>query len=282
MLHRFVVDRCHNPSHKSGMDLKHPIIIFGGGAMGGALAREWYASKITGIYVVERDPVRRAALSAGGIRAFATLEDVPVEKSILVLAIKPQQMATLGEATLARIGQCRLLISIMAGVSLAALAALSPHSVRVMPNLPAQIAEGMSVACAPSLDAGRRNTVTTIFGEVGRVAWVEDEALLHAVTAISGSGPAYLFAFMEALEEAAVAQGLDATLARILVGQTMRGAALLATESEIPVAGLRQQVTSPGGTTEAALAMFIQHGLCGLVARAVEAAAERSKALGSS
>lgn len=264
------------------MDLKHPIIIFGGGAMGGALAREWYASKITGIYVVERDPVRRAALSAGGVRAFATLDDVPVEKSILVLAIKPQQMTTLSEATRTRIGQCRLLVSIMAGVPLATLADLSPHSVRVMPNLPAQIGEGMSVACAPALDAGRRNTVTTIFGEVGRVAWVEDEALLHAATAISGSGPAYLFAFMEALEAAAVAQGLDAALARLLVGQTMRGAAMLATKSEQPVASLRQQVTSPGGTTEAALAQFSQDGLKEMVERAALAAAQRSRALGNS
>ena len=258
---------------------QQPIIIIGGGNMGGAIAKRWHAAQAGCVHVVEHDATRREALSKLGITTHASLEHAPLAASYL-LAIKPQQFAeNISAFRHSMADREPLLISIMAGVSLAALRVISPRAVRVMPNLPALIGESMSVACAPGLDKPSEKTVTMLFESIGAVAWVAEEDQLHAVTAISGSGPAYIFAFMEALEQAAIDAGLDPELANHLVAQTLRGTALLAEQSPIDVATLRAQVTSKGGTTEAALKAFSEGKLGELVMRAVKAADARSKAL---
>ena len=258
---------------------QRPILIIGGGNMGGAMALRLHAAHPGSVAVVEHDSARRTGLTTHGIATYATLEEAPGAATYL-LAIKPQQWGDVARPLSEHLGgDTPLLLSIMAGIPLAQLHAVSPRAVRIMPNLPAVIGESMSVACAPTLDAATRATVTDIFSQIGRVAWVEDEEQLHAITAISGSGPGYVFAFMEALEHAAKAQGIAPELARQLVRQTLCGAALLASQSPETVATLRAQVTSKGGTTEAALTHFAQGDLEGLVRRAVDAAATRSRVL---
>lgn len=243
------------------------------------MARRWQAAGIAGLQVVERDAARRAALEAEGIICHETLAEA-APASLYVLAIKPQQFTAFRDELAAHMqASSPLLVSIMAGVPLAALEATGLRAVRVMPNLPAAIGEGMSVACAPALDAASRAEVSALLAVMGAVAWVEEEAQLHAVTAISGSGPAYLFAFIEALQQAAVAQGLSPELARQLVTQTVKGAALLASQSGDDAATLRAQVTSPGGTTQAALAVLMAGPWQALIVQAVEAAERRSQAL---
>ena len=260
---------------------QHPIIIIGGGNMGGAIASRWHAAQAGCVHVIEHDAKRRKALGDLGITTHVSLEHAPLAASYL-LAIKPQQFEeNVSEFRHIMLDREPLLISIMAGVSLAALKKISPRAVRVMPNLPAIIGESMSVACAPGLDIPSEKTVTMLFESIGAVAWVEDEEQLHAVTAISGSGPAYIFAFMEALQHAAIAAGLDPELASHLVAQTLRGTALLAEQSPIDIATLRAQVTSKGGTTEAALKALATGKLDALIARAVKAADARSKSLAS-
>ncbi len=257
----------------------HHIILIGGGNMGGAMATRWHKAGGHSIHVVETDATRREALAAQGITCHATLADAP-RGEIYVLAIKPQQFATTSEEIARTLdGSAPLLVSIMAGITLADLHRISARAVRVMPNLPAMIGQSMSVLCAPGLDEASRKKTEQLFVHVGAVAWVEDEQQLHATTAISGSGPAYVFALMEALQLAAVAQGLPASLAQQLITQTLRGAALLADASDEDAATLRKQVTSKGGTTEAALNVFAQGKLDELVARAVDAAAKRSREL---
>lgn len=259
--------------------MSQPIIIIGGGNMGGAIATRWPTADI---HIVEQNAARRGELSSRGITCHAALADAP-RGGLYLLAIKPQQFAEYsGELAAALKGNSPLLVSIMAGITLADLQKISPRAVRVMPNLPATIGESMSVLCAPSLDEKARAEVRNLFAHIGAVAWVEEEAQLHAVTAISGSGPAYLFALMEALQLAATKHGLDAKLAADLIAQTMRGAALLADQSSDDAATLRAQVTSKGGTTEAALQAFTTGDLNGVVERAVGAAIARSKALAKS
>lgn len=263
------------------MSLNHPVIMFGGGQMGGGLARFWSDHHIAGVQVVERDASRRAELSGSGMRCHAALSDVSLSKAILVLAVKPQQFANFDDATREHIKRAALVISIMAGIPLAAIQALHPHSARIMPNLPTAIGAGMSAGFAPTLDEARKRAVTTLFAATGKFFWLSDESQLHAVTAISGSGPAYVFEFLDALTAAARARGFDAKQARTLANQTLLGAALQAANSPLDAAMLRTQVASPGGTTEAAL-----RELTGkfepLLDAATRAAEIRSKALAGS
>lgn len=255
------------------------ILLIGGGNMGMALAARWRDSFAgTKLAIVETNAERRAQLSAQGFTAYASIDEVREAPSLIVLAVKPQVFPSIAD-TIRPLAANATLVSIMAGVPLKQLQAISPHAARVMPNTPAMIGEGMNAICAPGLSEERLDEVRTLFGTTGHVIVIGDEALMHAVTAISGSGPAYVFAFMESMEAAALSMGLDATTARALVMQTVRGAALLADQSGGDAARLRQQVTSPGGTTEAALKQFAAGGLDGLVKKAAEAALTRSKEL---
>jgi pyrroline-5-carboxylate reductase len=261
------------------MPTKPSILIIGGGHMGGALALRW---KQVGypVTVVERDVARHAFFSTHTIPCVAALAHVTTPFTIMVLAVKPQQFSELlSELTQNTTQSGAIILSIMAGISLAALQKISPNAVRIMPNLPVTVGEGMSVGFTTSPDASMRAIVQELFAAIGDFAWIEDEALLHAVTAISGSGPGYVFAFMEAIEEAAKTLGLTPALAHQLTCQTLRGTALLAAQSEASPSLLRAQVTSPGGTTEAALSTFTQQGFAHVILEGIRAATARSKAL---
>ncbi|MFN7452454.1 MAG: pyrroline-5-carboxylate reductase [Alphaproteobacteria bacterium] len=253
------------------------ILILGGGNMGSAIAARWVAAghPPAHIMVVEPSTLRRAALNDLGLVTVAALEDVSVTPDLLLLAIKPQSFAEVKSGLQKRWSDV-LVISIMAGVMLAEIP--STRRARVMPNLPVSLGLGMSVCCAPTLSPDDRKKVDDLFTACGEVAWLEDEKQFHAVTAISGSGPAYLFSFMEAFEAAARTLGLEANLAHQLVTQTLRGSVAMASAPQADVALLRAQVTSKGGTTEAALE-FLYQPLQPLLKQAVHAAAERSLAL---
>jgi len=149
--------------------------------------------------------------------------------------------------------------------------------VRCMPNTPALVKSGMTgLYAAPEIDEAQRQLAEAVLSAVGDTLWVEKEALLDAVTAVSGSGPAYFFLFMEAMIEAGTLLGLDADAARRLTLQTAFGAARMALESDLPPDELRRRVTSPGGTTEQAIAYFQQADLCDIVDEALRAAHDRS------
>ncbi len=256
------------------------LTILGGGNMGGAIARALAAKSTHELRLVEPDADKRAQFSTLGITCFATLAESP-PSDVLLVAIKPQQWdQTAKEIASYKGNRELLLISIMAGISIAALQQITPRVVRVMPNLPATIGEGMSVLTAPaSVSASDREVSAQLFETVGEIAWVNDEAELHAVTAVSGSGPGFVYAFMEALEQAAINQGLNAALAKTLITQTLCGASLLARESASTYAELRTQVTSKGGTTEAGLQALLTPAFQEAIEGAVLAAAARSKSL---
>lgn len=205
------------------------------------------------------------------------------DAKIWLLAVKPQMMqGVLGELR-SFAGQQALVVSIAAGIPLQQLRAglgPGPVLVRAMPNTPALVGAGISVLCAePGLSAQHRAQAQALLATVGSSTWIDDESLMDAVTAVSGSGPAYFFRLMEGIIEGALAAGLPPAIARELVLQTALGAAQLAQQSEESPGELRARVTSPGGTTAAALAVLDQGGFASLVAAAVAAATARGKAL---
>lgn len=210
-------------------------------------------------------------------------EEVAARANIVIIAVKPQQMGEVLTALGPVTSPDSTVISLAAGVSVAAMQeAFAPGvaCIRAMPNTPALVGEGMTVFSRDAaIDADRVATVHELLGAVGRVAEVE-ESFQDAVTAVSGSGPAYVFAMMEAMESAAVELGLDADVARSLVVQTFVGAATLARQTGEDPAELRRRVTSPGGTTAAALQVFTDRDLTDLVRSATRAARDRSMELG--
>lgn len=256
------------------------ILIIGGGNLGAGLAMRWQDDfEETRFIIAETNAERRAKLRDEGLDAPDELE-VPEEGfGVIVLAIKPQGFAELIPQLPSLIGEATL-VSVMAGITLDALKETgAEHVVRVMPNTPAMIGEGMSAIFAPGLPTERLEAVQQLFESAGRTVMVEHEEQMHAITAISGSGPGYVFAFMEALEQSAIGMGINAETARLLVQQTLVGSALLADYTKLDPARLRAQVTSPGGTTEAALNILNEHGFQALVKQAVETAQSRSKAM---
>ncbi|MBN8544021.1 MAG: pyrroline-5-carboxylate reductase [Alphaproteobacteria bacterium] len=252
---------------------EHPLLIIGGGNMGTALATRW---RQWSPLVVESSSLRRGILKDEGIESIESLAALTTPPRAAVLAVKPQSYHEIKPA-LAKWPNDTLVISIMAGVPLGA---LPKNSVRVMPNTPALVGQGMSVCCGPTIAEEDQRIVQDLFAAGGEVCWVNDEEQMHAVTAISGSGPAYVFAFMEALERAAIHLGLDAQTAHLLVKQTVFGSACMANTPFADVSKLREQVTSKGGTTEAALAVLLP-SLQTLIEATAQAAESRSKALSS-
>ncbi len=203
---------------------------------------------------------------------------------IVVLAIKPQMMeAVLSPLQNSLIDKPVLLVSIAAGISISTLESLSSAQqaiVRCMPNTPALLQAGASALFANEITSNeQKQNAEALFQAVGSVSWLQDEKDMDAVTALSGSGPAYFFLFIEALRDAAVAEGLDSEVANKLALQTAFGAARLALESDDDVAELRAKVTSPGGTTAAALDQFENDGFSTIIARAVAKAKARSEEL---
>ncbi|MDE2599614.1 MAG: pyrroline-5-carboxylate reductase [Rhodocyclaceae bacterium] len=262
------------------------ITFLGGGNMASALIgglREKGFSA-AGMQVVERNgEVRDALTERFGVRCTDSFDAASLNCEVLALAVKPQQMR---EAVAPLIGklEAQLVVSIAAGLRVADIARwLGGHQriVRTMPNTPALIGAGITgLYAAPGVDAEQRQLADTILTAVGSTIWVEDEAQVDAVTAISGSGPAYVFYFIEALESAALELGFDLPSARKLALETTLGAARLAARSNDAPAVLRERVTSKGGTTEAALRSLENDAVRAAISRAAKAAAARGRELG--
>jgi pyrroline-5-carboxylate reductase len=265
------------------------VLLIGAGRMGGALIKGWLAARrFTAVHVIE--PLPSDALKALAMKGTITLHErlemgaLPPLQAI-ILAIKPQILK--GEAHLLQaLGKTgALILCIAAGITSARLrAGVGPQArlVRAMPNTPGAIGRGITVlwadASLPSPDRALAEALTASFGET---LWLKDEILMDAVTAVSGSGPAYVFLMVEALAEAGRAQGLDAATAHRLARATICGAGALLDTDPRPAAELRQEVTSPGGTTQAALdVLMASDGLSELMGRAIAAATLRGKQLG--
>ena len=263
------------------------IAFIGGGNMAGALIGGLrQAGRSDRIVVVEVDAARRDVLrDTEGVEAFASIPGDIASASDIILAVKPADVRVVCESLRPHLA-CgtadTLLLSVAAGIPSASIAAWSGHGavVRAMPNTPALIGRGMTGLFArQAVSAAQRERICSIIAVTGDYLWFEAEDQIDAVTAISGSGPAYVFLFLEALEHAAVHMGLDAEQGRRLAIQTFAGAAELAARSPEPLATLRDRVTSKGGTTAAALAVMGNRGLAQILADAALAARDRSRAM---
>lgn len=204
------------------------------------------------------------------------------QADVVVLCVKPDKMSEICRG-LRDVAGNRLFISVAAGITTGNLRnwlGAGPAIVRCMPNTPALVGAGMTgLFAAAGLSQGYRAAAESLLGAVGEVCWFNQEADLDLVTAVSGSGPAYFFLLIEAMQEAAVSLGLDAKVARLLAEQTALGAATMASQGDLDASVLRENVTSPGGTTAAALNVFAQEGFKQIVQEALAAAAQRSKEL---
>jgi len=266
-------------------DLSGTILLAGAGKMGSAMLEGWLALGLApaNIAVIEPQPSREiAALSARGLRLNAS-RDAVGDIAAVVVAVKPQVADEVMPALAPFVGGATVVVSIMAGRTLQFLARSLPGAaiVRAMPNTPAAIGRGMTVAVANArVSNAQRALVDALLSAVGAVEWVADEALMDAVTALSGSGPAYVFLLAEAMARAGTAAGLPAALAATLARATVAGAGELLHRSPLDAATLRQNVTSPGGTTAAALEVLMADGgLERLMTAAIAAATKRSRDL---
>lgn len=274
-----------NQQSRDLSDFSGRLLLVGAGKMGSALLDGWLRLGLQAKNVAVLDPLPSAqivSLAERGLTLNPELNGLG-KADVIVLAIKPQ-IAAQAIAPLAPIvGAATLTVSIMAGRTLRFLAdALGDACalVRAMPNTPAAIGRGITVAVALRASAGQRQLAHRLLGATGAVEWVEDERLMDAVTAVSGSGPAYVFLLAEALAQAGVAAGLPPKLAQKLARETVAGSGELLHRSPLEAATLRENVTSPGGTTAAALQVLMaETGLIPLMREAVAAAAARSRQL---
>ena len=264
------------------------ILLVGFGNMGQALVRGWLDSGRAAASVRVVEPVASACAAARdlGVAASDSVATALVDfrPDVVVLAVKPNQIASVVGECSTSVGATTVWLSIAAGKPIAALSAGLGETaaiVRAMPNTPAAIGKGMTALVAnAAVTAEQRALCTDLMAAVGAVAWLDDERHMDAVTAVSGSGPAYVFLLIESLERAAVDLGLAPGLARQLALATVNGAAAYAAVADAGPAELRRRVTSPNGTTQAALEVLIaDDGLSGLLTRAVRAAAARSREL---
>lgn len=262
------------------------VAFIGGGNMAGALIGGMLHAgfEASEIDVLEIDPARGARLAERhGIRTHLTAGDWLQASEAIVLAVKPQQMQAAAAAIEPHLTR-PLVLSIAAGVRAQTIGQwlATGKIVRAMPNMPALIRAGISAAIAlPDVGASEKAAADAILSAVGTVIWLDDESMLDAVTAVSGSGPAYIFYFIEAMQAVAREMGFSEAHARALTLQTFAGAAQLATQSEESASALREKVTSKGGTTAAALASFERDKVDEAIARAIRAAAARARELGS-
>ncbi len=261
------------------------LLLVGCGKMGGAMLEGWL-ERGTGPVVVVEPHAASAAAFAGRVTLCDSLGAVPADfrPDAVILATKPQQFeaALPGLSRFAQGGA--LLISVMAGKTVANIAAAAGGAARVvraMPNTPAAIRQGFTCCFAgPGVDEAQRALADALLAAVGEVAWVEDEAMIDPVTAVSGGGPAYVFLLAEVMERAALAQGLPPELARRMARSTVSGAGALLAASAEDAAQLRVNVTSPKGTTERALAVLMAPDAWPkLMEEAIAAATARSREL---
>jgi pyrroline-5-carboxylate reductase len=269
------------------IDMTGELLLVGCGRMGGALLDGWLAHGLSGakVGIVEPNTASDASFEERGCRCGTGVEDVPevFRPSLVLIAVKPQMMDALLPDYRRFVGRETTFLSIAAGRTIASLEDVlgAAAVVRAMPNTPAAVARGMTVLVAnAAVDVRARDLCTNLLAAVGETAWIEDEALLDAVTAVSGSGPAYVFHLVECLAAAGRAAGLSQDLAMRLARSTVEGAGELLHRSDDSAEQLRINVTSPAGTTEAALRVLMgDAALEDLMTRAVEAAARRAREL---
>jgi pyrroline-5-carboxylate reductase len=267
--------------------LETRIAFIGGGHMGGALAAGLLARGVSASALVVSDPsaAARARLAdAYGIETTADNASAVRGAGLVILAVKPQTLAAVVPPLAAELRASNaVVLSIAAGVRVRALEFWCGPGiavVRAMPNRPALVGAGAAGLYAPAtVDADARRLAEATLRAVGGAWWVAEEALLDAITALSGSGPAYFFLLAECMAEAGVELGLDLATAQALARATLAGAGALAGRSDVELATLRAEVTSKGGTTEAALRSFGERDLRGIVLRSMAAAAARSREL---
>jgi pyrroline-5-carboxylate reductase len=259
------------------------LALVGAGKMGGAMLRGWLAGGLAPGVVAILDPAPAPDIVAlAAARGLALTPPSGMKPEVLILAVKPQMLDTAATAIAALAHEDALVISIIAGKTIANLKARAPKArafVRAMPNTPAAIGRGVTGAAAnDALSERQKDMARTLLSTVGIFDWLPDESFIDAVTALSGSGPAYVFALVEAMAAAGEALGLPSDLAMRFARGTVEGAGeLLAHEPETPAAQLRQNVTSPAGTTAAALKVLqSSDGLGRLMREAIAAAHKRA------
>lgn len=266
-------------------DVPGLLVLVGAGKMGGALLDGWLRRGLdpAKVAVIEPDPSPQiAALASRGVQLNPDADRL-TDVAAIVIAVKPQTAPEALPAIAPMIGASTVVVSIMAGRTLQFLSGALKHEnalVRAMPNIAASIGRGITVAVARNARPTQRDLAHRLLSATGTVEWVEDEGLIDAVTAVSGSGPAYVFLLVEALAQAGAAAGLPPDLAEKLARETVAGAGELLHRSSLDAAALRQSVTSPGGTTAAALEVLMgENGLPRLMQQAVAAATQRSRKL---
>lgn len=273
-------------SREAGLSIAGAVVLIGAGKMGEALLRGWLARGLDPAQIVLFEPAPGpdllALAAAQHIRINPALSAV-TGTAVLVLAVKPQVMQDVLPQFVPLTQGGALVLSIAAGKPIRFLEQYFAGSpiVRAMPNTPAAIGQGITVLCAnAAAPAPQQDLAAALMRAVGAVEWIPDEAMMDPVTAVSGSGPAYVFLLIEALAHAGEQAGLDAALSYRLAQQTVSGAAALAAQSDLPASVLRENVTSPGGTTAAALDILMRpDGLQRLMNAAVLAATQRSREL---
>ena len=266
-------------------DFSGLTVLVGAGKMGGALLEGWLRLGLDAkkVAVLEPQPSPQiAALTGRGLRLNPEPQTL-VNAAAIVIAVKPQAAGEAIAAVTPFVAASTVVVSIMAGRTLQFLgsAVARPCAiVRAMPNLPAAIGRGITVAVPRNANTAQRDVADRLLRATGAVEWIGDEALMDAVTAVSGSGPAYVFLLAEVLAQAGAAAGLPPALSQKLARETVAGAGELLHRSALDAAALRENVTSPGGTTAAALAVLMgENGLAALLDRAVAAATARSREL---
>jgi pyrroline-5-carboxylate reductase len=261
-----------------------PILLVGCGRMGSAMLSGWREQGLSPSIAVDPSPT---AASSGGpdMTVLAAPSAIPAgfSPSAVVLAVKPQNAADTLPAYRRFAGKA-VFLSIMAGRTIEGIGALlgpTAAIVRAMPNTPAAVRQGVTVACpSPAVEKPQQALCDRLLQAIGKVAWVEQEALLDPVTAVSGSGPAYVFLLAELMEKAAIEQGIPADLARLLARQTVSGSGALLAASPEDASQLRVAVTSPGGTTAAALnVLMAEQAWPATLSQAIAAATKRSREL---
>ena len=269
------------------MSLTGRLCIIGGGAMGSAIVRGVLAANVVpaaSITVSDPGPEARAEfVRIHGITTVDVNRAAIVDAEMIVVAVKPQSMPAVLHELRGVVAPNQTILSVAAGVTLSAITngLGHPHVVRAMPNTPAQIGAGVTVwIAAPSVDVERRQRVELVLGALGKAFEVTDENMLDMATALSGSGPGYVFLFLEALIDAGVHIGMTRALSSALAIETVIGTAKMARETGMHPAALRNMVTSPAGTTAAGVAELESGALRAVIDRAVMAAYARSRALG--
>ena len=261
------------------------VALVGAGKMGGALLEGWIGLGVDPARIVVIEPQPAASIEALAARGLRINPDTKsVRPDAIVIAVKPQIAPDVMPSVAALMSPSTVAVSIMAGRTIAFLAGALPHDagvVRAMPNTPAAIGRGITVAVGNSkVSSAQRQLADALLKATGAVEWIDDETLMDAVTAVSGSGPAYVFLLTESLARAGEKAGLPAKLAMCLARATVAGSGELLHRSSIDAAVLRQNVTSPGGTTAAALdVLMAPDGLDDLMERAIAAATRRGREL---